>query len=159
MLEGELVRVVFSSTPSGLLPSSGPVLLWRGLERRRRCSCFAFLLEGLSSVASSPLVSFEVSTIYISYEEVAVQRPVGSGSCSSPTSSSTLSMSSESKSSTSVKSSTVAMKWVVGGQRIPSSPASTQAGHSSAQSLLTTRETLMSSACPQRESAGRYPQR
>ena len=57
-----------------------------------------------------------VHHIYISYDEVAVQRPIGGGSCSSPASSSIASMSSELKSSTSVKSSTVAIKWVVGGE-------------------------------------------
>ena len=57
-----------------------------------------------------------VHHIYISYDEVAFQRPIGGGSYSSPASSSILSMSSELKSSTLVKSSTVAIKWVVGGQ-------------------------------------------
>ena len=62
--------------------------------------------------------------IYISYDEVAVQCPVGGGSCSSPALSSILSICSESKSSMSVKLSTVAIKWVVGGERISSSSAS-----------------------------------
>ena len=73
--------------------------------------------DGDVSAVSSPLPSLGVSTMYMSCDEVAVRRPVGAGSCSSPASSS-LSMSSESKLSMSVKSSTVATKWVVGGSRI-----------------------------------------
>src|SRR3954468_22648415 len=67
------------------------------------------------SAVPSPSPSFGASTIYMSYDEVAVQRPTGAGSCSSPPSSSIPSKSSEPKSSMSVKSSTVAIKWVVGG--------------------------------------------
>ena len=62
--------------------------------------------------------------MYVSLEGVAVHRPVSGGSCMSHASSSIPSMSSKSKSSTSVRSSIVATKWVVGGQQIPSSPAS-----------------------------------
>src|SRR3954470_14648927 len=90
----------------------GYYYLWCRNLRCRRFGCF---LEVSSPAVPSPSPSFGVSTIYMSYDEVAVQRPTGAGSCSSPTSSSIPSKSSEPKSSMSVKSSTVATKWVVGG--------------------------------------------
>ena len=73
------------------------------------------LLEGIILCCLIAIAFFGGVTMYISYDEVEVQRPVGGGSYSSPASSSILSMSSEPKSSMSVKSSTVATKWVVGG--------------------------------------------
>ena len=87
----------------------------RDLERRLRrlFGCFSRGLSFAASFRSSSLFSLGVSTMYISCDEVAVQRPVGGGSCSSPASLCIPWMSSESKSSMSVKSSTVAIKHTV----------------------------------------------
>src|SRR3954465_3325056 len=107
-----------SSALSGVVLSpvpESPYLLWRDLERRRWRRRFGGFLEVPSFVVPSPSPSFGASTIYMSYDEVAVQRPTCAGSYSSPPSSSIPSKSSEPKSSISVESSTVAIKWVVGG--------------------------------------------
>ena len=90
----------------------------RDLERclRHLFGCFSRELSFAAFSRSSSSFSLGVSTMYISCDEVAVQRPVGGGSCSSPASSCIPSMSSESKSRMSVRSSTVAIKWVVGGE-------------------------------------------
>ena len=92
------VIVVFAEAGFGAAPTPS---LW-------------FLLDGAILRCILPflvIVLFGcIHHIYISCDEVAIQRPVGSGSCSSLASSSIPSMSSESKSSMSVKSSTVAIK-------------------------------------------------
>ena len=88
-----------------------------GLRAASMMPVLRLLLEGIILRCLIAIAFFGgVHHIYISYDEVDVQRPVGGGSCSTPASSSIPSMSSEPKSSMSVKSSTVAIKWVVGGE-------------------------------------------
>ena len=126
-----------------------------GLRAAPMTPVLRLLLEGIILCCLIAIAFFGVSTIYIAYDEVDVQRPVGGGSCSSPASSSIPSMSSELKSSMSVKSSTVAIKWVVGGNEFLRHLLPTQAGHSSTKGLMTRRETLMNLARRPRESAKR----
>ena len=124
LLEARLFGVVFIVGTVRIIIVSGAGIAFAGLGAALAMPMLCFLLGGLASIASSPLVSFGVSTIYISYEEVAVHFPVSGGPCMSHASSSIPSMSLKSKSSTSAKSSIMVTKWVVGGQQIPSSPAS-----------------------------------
>src|SRR3990170_4373841 len=91
------------SALSGVLFSPVPVLLSferRDLERRlgrQRLDCVSEGLFATGSSLSSSLAFLGVSTMYTSYEEVAVQRPVNGESwpCSLSASSSIPSMSSE----------------------------------------------------------------
>mgnify|MGYP005835672249 CR=1 FL=1 len=132
-------------------------LLWRDLGRRLRRR-FGFCPRGLSSVASlsSPLFSLDVSTVYISYDEVVVQRPVGGGSRSSPASSSILSMSCvQSQACRLSHRQWLLSGWWVGNEFLRR-PLPTRARHSSAKRLLTRREILVNLARRPRVSAERY---
>ena len=95
LLEGGLFRVVFIVGTVRIIIVSGAGIALAGLGAALATPMLCFLFGGLSSVASSPFVSFGVSTRYISYEEVAVHRPVSGGSCMSPALSSMSSMSSK----------------------------------------------------------------
>ena len=96
------VITIFTVTGLGVAPAPSFWLFSEG-----------FILRCVLSVAV--VLLRRVHHVYISYDEVAVQRPVGGGSKSSPAPTSIPSVLSESKSSMSVTSSTVAIKWVVGG--------------------------------------------
>ena len=78
-LEG--IIVVFGTIRSVIVSCAGiAAFAMAGLRARRWRRCLDCFLEGLSSVVLSPSPSFGVSTMYMSYDEVAVQRPVGGGS-------------------------------------------------------------------------------
>ena len=122
-LEG--IVVVFGTIRSVIVSCAGiAAFAVARLRAAPLTSVLGLLLGGIILCCLIAPPSLGVSTMYMSYDEVAVQRPVGGGSCSSPASLSIASMSSEPKSRMLVKSSTVATKWVVGGERISSSSAS-----------------------------------
>ena len=117
MLEG---IVVFGAFRNVIISCAGiTALAMAGLRAAPLTLVLGLLLGGVILRCLVAIAFFgAVQHIYISYDEVAVQCPEGSGSCSSPALSSIPSKSSEPKSSMLVKSSKVATKWVVGGQRI-----------------------------------------
>ena len=137
-IHGLFIRASLPVLPSSLFKAwLGGIVFIFGIIRSAIISCVGIAVCTLAWFRAAPLmsalrlllkriilhcihlllaiVSLGVSTIYMSYDEVAVQHPVGGGSCPPPALLSIPSMPLESKSSMSVKSSTVTTKWVVGG--------------------------------------------
>src|SRR4051812_26421942 len=96
----EGIIVIFDTVRSAIISCAGITAF--ALARLRAAlltSALGLLLGGVILRYPVAIAFFGcVHHIYISYDEVAVKCPVGSGSCSSPASSSIPSMSSESKS-------------------------------------------------------------